>query len=59
MKVLKKIIRVTVALLAGVALALLIFMGAHTTLTHLPLTIEIQEPTNITTTLPLHEQRTL
>jgi hypothetical protein len=59
MKVLKKIIGVTVALLAGVGLALLIFMGAYKTLTQLPSTIEIQEPTNVTTSLPLDEQRTL
>lgn len=59
MRVLKKIIRVAAVLLAGVGLALLIFMGAYKTLTQLPSTVEIQDPTNISTALPLQEQRTL
>ena len=59
MRVLKKIMRITAAVLAGAGLAALIFMGVHKTLIELPTTQEIQEVENITSLLPAVERQTL
>jgi len=56
---LKKALYIVGASLVGVSLVTLSFLGAHKSLTELPLPQEIQAPTNVTEYLPPGEQETL
>ena len=56
---LKKSMQILTAILAGVGLSALIFVGAQKTIMQLPTTQEIQADSNITATLPAEERNTL
>ena len=59
MSMLKKIIKIALAVLGGMGLAFLVFMSTHKSMMELPPTNEIQEFGNITATLPAVERTTL